>query len=157
MSLLLRRSSFVGAIKLIQEREMKTRRLQAVALVSAGFVLGLGAANLPRAVASADTTTTDLSQKKFLVSIDEVKQNFVFGEEFSGGYKREVVMSDGTKRVIELTPMVHNGMRVVEFKDTGGHTYMGLNGTTTNGALMVQLRDVEQMHTQLEAEGWPEK
>ena len=136
---------------------MKVRTLQVVGLVSAGFVLGLGAANLPRAVASADTTTNDLSKKKFLVSIDEVKQNLVFGEEFCGGYKRELVLSDGSKRTIELTPMVHNGMKVVEFKDTGGHTYMGLNGTTTNGTLMVQLRDVEQMHAQLAAEGWPAK
>jgi len=136
---------------------MKTRTLQALALVSAGFVVGLGAANLPRAVAASENSTNDLSQKKFLVSIDEVKQNFVFGEEFSGVYKREVVLSDGSKRTIELTPMVHNGMRVVEFKDTGGHTYMGLNGTTTNGTLMVQLRDVEQMRAQLAAEGWPGK
>ena len=134
---------------------MKMRTLHVAALVSAGFVLGLGAANLPRAVASADTITDDLSQKKFLVSIDEVKQNFVFGEEFSGSFKREVVLSDGTKRTIELTPMIQDGMRVVEFKDTGGHTYMGLNGTTTNGTLMVQLRDVEQIHAQLAAEGWP--
>ena len=136
---------------------MNIRTVQVAALVSTGFVLGLGAANLPRAVASADTTTTELSQKKFLVSIDEVKQNFVFAEEFSGRYKREVVLSDGSKRTIELTPMVHNGMRVVEFKDTGGHSYMGLNGTTTNGTLMVQLRDVEQMHARSAAEGGPAK
>ncbi len=51
--------------------------------------------------------------------------------------------------------MIHNGMQVVEFKDNGGHTYMGLNGMTTNGALMVQVRNVAIMQRQLKAEGWP--
>jgi hypothetical protein len=31
---------------------------------------------------------------------------------------------------------------------------MGLNGTTTNGNLMIQLRDVEEMHRQLNEPGW---
>jgi hypothetical protein len=136
---------------------MNSRILQAAIFVSAGFLLGLGAANLPRAVAAADSSTDDISKKRFMVSIDEVKQNFVFAEEFSGSYKREITLSNGRKRIIELTPMIHNGMKVVEFKDSGGLHYMGLNGRTTNGKLMVQLRDVEQMHAQLEAEGWPDK
>ena len=136
---------------------MNFRIVKGAVLVSAGFVLGIGAGNLPRAVASPDSMNGELSKKKFMVSIDEVAQNFVFGEEFTGTYKREITLSDGSKRMIELTPMIHNGMKVVEFKDSGGHTYMGLNGTTTNGKLMVQLRDMELMNAQLVAEGWPDK
>ena len=134
---------------------MNSRYFQGAVLVFAGFVSGLVVANLPRAAASTSPTTDNLSEKKFLVSIDEVQQNFVFAEEFSGKYKREVTLSDGSKRTIELTPMIHNGMQVVEFKDGRGHSYMGLNGTTTNGKLMVQLRDIEKMHAQLATEGWP--
>ena len=129
-------------------------QLKGIALVLAGFAVGVVASNFPHAFASSAATAPDLSQKRFLVSIDEVRQNFVFGEEFSGHYTKTVTLTDGTTRSIELTPMVHDGMQVVEFKDTGGHTYMGLNGTTTNGKLMVQLRDVETMHHQLKSEGW---
>jgi hypothetical protein len=39
--------------------------------------------------------------------------------------------------------MIHNGMPIVEFKDTGHLSYMGLNGTTANGTLMVQIRDFD--------------
>lgn len=42
-------------------------------------------------------------------------------------------------RDIELKPMVHNGMEVVRFKDTGWMTTMGLDGTTTNGTLVVKV------------------
>ena len=136
---------------------MNMRVTQATVLVGIGFLLGLGSANIPYAAASATSNADDLSRKNFMISIDEIKQNLVFAEEFSGGYKREFILSDGSKRTIELTPMVHKGMKVVEFKDTGGLTYMALNGTTTNGKLMVQLRDVEQMRSQLSAEGWPKK
>jgi ATP-dependent Clp protease adapter protein ClpS len=46
--------------------------------------------------------------------------------------------------------MIRDGMHVVELNDTGHISYMGLNGTTTNGKLMVQLRDIEDMRRQLE-------
>lgn len=129
-------------------------QLKGTALVLSGFALGIVASALPRAFASATSSTPDLSHKHFLVSIDEVRQNFVFGEDFTGHYTKTVTLSDGSKRRIELTPMVHDGKQVVEFKDTGGLTYMGLNGTTTNGNLMVQLRDVDTMHQLQSAEGW---
>jgi hypothetical protein len=134
---------------------VKSNVTKSVALVVAGFIAGIVASNLPHATA-ADVTapTADLTQKHFLVSIDEVKQNFVFADEFVGHYRKTVTLSDGTTREIELVPTVHDGMQVVEFKDTGGHTYMGLNGTTTNGKLMVQVRDVDTMHTLLAQEGW---
>jgi hypothetical protein len=79
----------------------------------------------------------------------------VFGDTFAGHYTGSFTLSDGSVRNIELTPMLHNGMKVVEFKDTGGLTYMGLNGTTTNGTLMVQLIDIDTLKAELEADGWP--
>jgi hypothetical protein len=33
---------------------------------------------------------------------------------------------------------------------------MGLNGATTNGDLMVQLRDLDEYRRQLEAQGFPD-
>ena len=134
---------------------MKLNVGKSIALVVAGFGAGIIVANLPHAIAAETAGSIDVSQKHFLVSVDEVKQNFVFGEQFSGRYTKTVTLSDGTARTIELTPKVHNGMQVVEFKDTGGHTYMALNGTATNGKLMVQLQDLDAMHAQLAREGWP--
>lgn len=92
-----------------------------------------------------DGADPDLSKRRFLVCIDEIQQNFVFGDEFTGQYSKTVTLSDGTTRTIELTPMIRDGNPVVEFKDTGGCTYMGLNGTTTNGRLMVQIRDLDAL------------
>jgi len=90
-----------------------------------------------------DSEAADLKSKRFLVCIDEIKQNFVFGDQWSGNYCRTVTLSDGSVRTIELTPMIRNGTPVVEFKDSGGRTYMGLNSTTTNGNLMVQVLDLD--------------
>lgn len=47
------------------------------------------------------------------------------------------------------------GMRVVEFKDNRGVSYMGLNGATTNGTLTMQIRDLDSMLVLAKAEGWP--
>lgn len=134
---------------------MKRNVLMGTMLVAVGFGFGVLASHFPVALASAAPEAAGLSHKKFVVSIDEIQQNFVFGQEFSGQYSKTVTLSDGSKRHIQLIPMLHNGMQVVELKDNGGHTYMGLNGTTTNGTLMVQVRDVATMQRQLKAEGWP--
>jgi hypothetical protein len=56
-------------------------------------------------------------------------------------------------RAITLTPMIHDDRPVVELNDAGFISYMGLNGTTTNGTLMVQLRDMDEMRRQLESQG----
>ena len=133
---------------------MKSYLAKAALLVLAGFAAGILVSNVPRANAANAGDPVDIGQKRFLVSIDEIQTNFVFGDEFSGSYTRTLTLSDGSTRTIQLTPMLHDGMQVVEFKDSGGHTYMGLNGTTTNGKLMVQLRDRDAMEMQLKAEGW---
>ena len=80
--------------------------------------------------------------KKFAVFIDEVKQNFVFGDAFEGSYVRTVTLSDGSSRTIRLTPVVRNGEEWIELDVDGHVTYMGTNGTTTNGnTLMVAVRE----------------
>ena len=84
---------------------MKNRAKMCTAFLT-GLVTGVMAANFPGATASTDDFGADLSTKKFMVSVDEVKENFAFGNEFSGSYSRTFTMSDGSKRTIELTPMV---------------------------------------------------
>jgi hypothetical protein len=128
---------------------------KSIGLLLAGFTAGLLVSRLPHAAAASDSVATDLSKKEFIVSIDEIRQNLVFGERFVGHYEKTVTLSDGTLRRIELTPMVHRGMQVVEFKDNRGVHYMGLDGTTTDGTLMVQIRDVDTMRALATAEGWP--
>lgn len=92
--------------------------------------------------------TVDPSQKRFLVSICEIKQEIVFAEEFTGSYAKTVTLSDGTARTLELTPMMKDGKLVLELKDTGRSTYMGLlrvqTGAHTNGNLMVRVIDLEE-------------
>jgi hypothetical protein len=85
------------------------------------------------------------SNKTFVVCIDEIRQNFVFGDTFSGGYTRSVTMSDGSVREIALCPMMKNGHLVVELKDGGHVSYMGPNGTTTNGSLMISLAEIDAL------------
>jgi hypothetical protein len=85
-----------------------------------------------------------VKEKEFVVCLDEIRQNFVFGDHFLGSYIRTVTMSDGSTRRIKLTPMIHNDRQVVELDDGGQVTYMGLNGTATNGNLMIQLREVPE-------------
>jgi ATP-dependent Clp protease adapter protein ClpS len=95
----------------------------------------------------------DVSKKRFVVFIYEVRQELVFGEEFSGRYTRSVTLSDGTTRTIDLIPTVKDGVPVVEFNDTGHRSYMGpvraAAATTTNGTLMVHLADLDDLEAGL--------
>lgn len=128
---------------------MKLNFIKSAALVAMGFGTGILVANLPRAnAAGVATLDADLAHKHLVVSMDEIKKNLVFADEFQGHYSRTVRLSDGTTRAITLTPMLHNGMQVVELKDTGGRTYMGLNGTTTNGKLMIEVHDMDALRAQ---------
>lgn len=118
-----------------------------------GFMAGIGVTNLPQVLAR-DIKSDEIAEKTFMVSIDEIRARYVFADRFKGSYVQEVRMSDGSTRTIKLTPMIRKGMRVVELNDNGGITYMGLNGTTINGKLMIQLRDVEELTRQLKEQGW---
>jgi hypothetical protein len=78
--------------------------------------------------------------RAFAVFIDEMKENFVFGERFEGSYVRTVTLSDGSSRTVKLTPVVCDGRELVELDIDGHVTYMGPNGTTRNGdTLMVSV------------------
>jgi ATP-dependent Clp protease adapter protein ClpS len=93
-----------------------------------------------------DSKGADLSKKRFVVFIDEIQQNFADGDQFSDRYTRTVTLSDGSVRAIELTPMMRHGKLVVELKDTGGHTYMGLEHAVSimiNGNLQVKVFDLD--------------
>jgi hypothetical protein len=95
-----------------------------------------------------------VTAKAFVVCLDEIRQNFVFGECFVGPYTRTVTMSDGSTRTIQLTPMIRDDRPVVELNDSGHISYMGLHSTTTNGNLMVQLREIpDELRGQLEVQG----
>jgi hypothetical protein len=139
---------------------MKTMPFKTLLGVFAGFLAGVVASNLPPAFATPNAAAPEaLSNKRFDVAIFEVKQKLTPGaflsEEFSGSYTRTFTMSDGKQRQIELTPMMHKGMQVIRLKDNGGTTYMGLNGTTLNGTLLVDLQDKAASRARLKAEGWP--
>ena len=95
-----------------------------------------------------------MSTKAFIVCLDEIRQNFVFGDPFVGSYTRTVTMSDGSTRTITLTPAVRDGVELVELNDTGHVSYMGLHSTTTNGTLMVHVCEVpEDIRRQIDAQG----
>jgi ATP-dependent Clp protease adapter protein ClpS len=95
----------------------------------------------------------DVSKKRFVVFIYEVRQEIVFGEEFSGRFTRSVTLSDGTTRTIDLIPTVQDGVPAIEFNDTGYRSFMGpvrvAAATTTNGALMVHLADLDDLEAGL--------
>ncbi len=91
-----------------------------------------------------------MSKSEFVVFINEITQNFVFGDSFSESYTKIVTLSDGTTRTIKLTPTVRNGRPVVELNDTGHISYMSLDGTKTNRNLMVEIHEVpEQLRGKL--------
>ena len=83
-----------------------------------------------------------LRVKRFAVSIDEISNKFVFAERFEGSFEKTLTMSDGSTRNIRLTPLMHKNEPRIALEDSGKRTYMGLNSTTTNGKLMVQVREL---------------
>lgn len=127
--------------------------LNRVSTLVTGFCAGWFASHFPVAVAD-DHAVASLSQRPFFVSMDEIRKNFVFGDEFRGHYEKSVTLSDGSTRHIKLTPILHEGKEVIELNDNGGVTYMGLDGTTTNGTLMVQLRDADALRARLRPQGF---
>jgi ATP-dependent Clp protease adapter protein ClpS len=94
-----------------------------------------------------NSDTVDLSRKRFVVSIFEIRQEIVAAEEFAERYSKTVSLSDGSTRTVEVTPMMRKGNLVMELEDTGHRTYMGIipvgTGTQTNGNLMVRIFDLD--------------
>jgi len=124
-----------------------------MALLLAGFAAGWLFSHFPLAEAGVDANA-DLAQRPFFVSIDEIQKNLVFADEFRSRYDKTVRLSDGSSRHVTLTPMLHAGRQVVELDDNGHVTYMGLDGTTTNGKLMIQLRDADALRGRLRTQGF---
>jgi ATP-dependent Clp protease adapter protein ClpS len=91
----------------------------------------------------------DLSKKRFVVRILEVHEVFVQGDEFAGGYTKTVSLSDGNTHTVELTPMVRDGLPVVEIKGVGALSYMGtVNSSKRCGRLMVQVADYDAVRAE---------
>lgn len=138
---------------------MKALQFKILLGVLAGFTAGLLASNLPHAVAASNSDSEDLAKRPFDVAIFEIKEKLTpgqfLGTEFAGSYHQTITMSDGKQRQIALTPMMHKGMQVVRLQDSGHTSYMGLNGKTLNGKLLVQLRDKEAMKESLKAQERP--
>lgn len=84
-----------------------------------------------------------MKPRRFFVSVNEIQQSFAFADRFKDSYARTVTLSNGSVRTIKLTPVVRDGQELVELNDSGHVTYMGPDGTTTNGKLMIQLSSLE--------------
>ncbi len=122
------------------------RSLRGSLLVVWGFVAGIAAAFVGNSIAASSGVAKETSGHAYTVSIDEIRQNLVFADEFVDSYARTVTLSDGTKRSIALRPVIRDGREVLELTDSTddgvNHSYMGPNGTTTNGKLMVNVKDL---------------
>ena len=96
-----------------------------------------------------NSEVADCSKNRFVVFIYEIKETLVFAEEFAGQYTKNVTLSDGRTRAVQLTPMIRNGERVIEFKDTGHRSYVRMvrvqTGAHTTGNLMVQIHDLDDL------------
>ena len=107
------------------------------------FCAGVAVATIGNSFAAVTAEQLpDFTGASYIVSIDEVKQNFAFGEPMRDAFIKTVKMSDGSERTVELRPVLRNGETVIEFKDGSGMTYMGIGGTTTNGKLMVSVHEI---------------
>lgn len=124
---------------------MKSRLFLAAMTFIFGSAFGVFVSNMPLAAASIENGNLNPNDITFVLSIDEVSQNFVFGERFSGKFEKTVTMSDGSERSIVLTPMEKDGKLAVKLQDGQGHTYMGPNGWTYNDSLLISLRNYDQL------------
>jgi hypothetical protein len=117
--------------------------------IAAGFVAGVACTFAGVTLASSRSVSTIPSSHAYSVSLDEVKQNLVFAEPFSDIYTNTVRMADGSRRKITLHAVSKNGVPLVELLDQSvdgtRHSFMGRNGTTTDGRLMVSIKDMAEL------------
>ncbi|WP_109123637.1 hypothetical protein [Dyella sp. C11] len=110
-------------------------------LVVMGFAAGVAVSVATRAL--AQPTAGKPVVGTYGVSVDEVKQNLVEPQLFTGQFHRKVTLSDGSVRDITLIAVEEQGQPMVKFLDTSKsgtfESTMGPNGTTTNGKLMVMV------------------
>jgi hypothetical protein len=128
-----------------------TRFNRSFLLVAAGFAAGAGTfcAVSVFALPSSNSTAYEPSHHTYLVSLDEIRSNLLWGKQFSGEFTSKVTLSDGSVREITLRPVQRDGQEMVELLDKSGHgtfqSYMGPNGTTTDGNLMINVKDVAEL------------
>lgn len=151
---------------------MQSKIFRRGAAIFTGMLFGvLGAATAPAAT-PASTQLLEKPGAPYRVFITEIGQTFVKDHPFVGRFATTVTMPNGARRSIELTPTIHDGGLVVKLDDTvdgrhvgsNGDSYMGPNGTTTNGTpaagdIMVALRDMDHpdvgAHVALQAGSLP--
>ncbi len=72
-----------------------------------------------------------------------MKQSFVFGDRMAGNYSRQVKLSDGSIRKIDLHPVVMDGEPLVEVKVANAGkdslVYLKPNGATYRDSLLVSV------------------
>lgn len=114
-----------------------------------GFVAGAATLSAGFVIASPVGSVTEPSDQTYLVSIDEIRSNFVEGQVLSHEFTRKITLSDGASHQITLRPVRRNGEELVELIDTtergSSHSFMGPNGTTTNGPLMINVKDIAEL------------
>lgn len=123
-------------------------------LVVAGFAAGVCVCATGFVFASPSITAATPSGRSYLVSLDEIRSNLFPAKVFSGEFSHKVTLSDGSVRKITLRPVRRDGQELVELYDQSGntafHSFMGPNGTTTDGKLMISVKDVAQLQAAMQ-------
>jgi hypothetical protein len=118
-------------------------------LVAAGFAAGAGVFTAVSVFALPNSTAYAPSNHAYFVSLDEIRSNLLSGKTFSSEFTSKVTLSDGSVREVTLRPVQRNGENLVELVDKSAsgtfHSYMGPNGTTTDGSLMINVKDVAEL------------
>jgi hypothetical protein len=123
-------------------------------LLSAGFAAGVAASTAVAVFATTRQAPLPATEARhYSVSIDEIRQNLVFGDFFNDHYTRTVTLSDGSVHRVTLTATSKNGQPLLELTDASGgrvaHSFMGPFGTTTNGKLMINVKDDDEIRTEM--------
>jgi hypothetical protein len=117
-------------------------------LFAAAFFAGAVCTMAGLAWSTTESTAFVSSPHAYSVSLDEIKQNFVFADSLADTYHRTVRMSDGSSRKISLRAISKNGVPMVELWDESSagthHSIMGRNGTTSDGGLMISIKDMPE-------------
>jgi len=124
-------------------------------LVIASFAAGAACTVAGLTLADANRPSLTASDHAYSVSLDEVKRNLVFADTFAGSYSHAVTMSDGTVHQITLRSVKDGGGELVELTDQSAngtaHSFMGPNGTTTDGQLMISVKDYAAIQAAMHA------
>lgn len=123
-------------------------------LLLTGFAAGAAAsAAIAAFAANGHAPLPAVDAGHYTVSIDEIRQNLVFGDSFGDRYTRTVKLSDGSVHQVTLVATRRNGQPLLELADASGgkvaRSGMGPFGTTTIGKLMVSVKDADAIRAQM--------